>query len=103
VSVSIASAQAGLAVTATTKPRKLTALPRPSKTGLNEEERVRLLSREAEACGPHQLTIRYAAVELARRSGDPRLLAGSLDDLAAAAVIWRERTLDDAHKRHTAA
>ena len=77
----IASARAGGSM------RRVGGMPRPSKTGLSEAERVRLLKRETEACGPNHLLIRHKAVMEAIKTGDPRLLAGSLDDLAAACVV----------------
>lgn len=79
---------------------RIGGMPRPSKMGIAETERARLLARETEACGPHHLALRHKAVLDAIKTGDPRLLAGALDDLAAAALNFRERTYNDAFRRH---
>lgn len=78
--------------------RVLHAHPRPSRMGVPAEERARLLNREREGCGPNHLAQRVKALAEARWTGDPRLLAGSLDDVAAAALNWRERVLADAQR-----
>jgi hypothetical protein len=71
--------------------------PRPSKQfrKLTPEERDQLLAREAEECGPGTLALRIRAVAEARKIGDPRALAGSLEDVAAAALSWSQRTVVD--------
>jgi hypothetical protein len=71
--------------------------PRPSKEfrKLSEEDRDRLLGRESQDCGPGVLTTRVRAVIEAKNSGDPRALAGTLEDLAAAALNWADRTILD--------
>jgi hypothetical protein len=72
--------------------------PRPRRR-VSPEQRAELLARENEACGPHHFLQRVAAVIEAAKTGDARLLAGSLDDVAAAALVWEERTLLDwAHR-----
>jgi hypothetical protein len=96
-SIGIAAAKAGNPVNG-----KSRRMPRPSKMGLTEEQRVELLSRESQECGPAALVLKFKAVAMARVTGDPRLLAGALDDLAACAVNWRQRTLGDAHRRPAA-
>ena len=62
---------------------------------LTEDDKARLLARETDVCGPTQWVARVRAVMEAQQSGDPRMLAGALDDVAAASVIWSMRTLDD--------
>lgn len=60
-----------------------------------QERRAELLQREQEACGPHTFLLRvYAALESAK-TGDARMLAGHLEDVAAAALVWQERTIND--------
>jgi hypothetical protein len=71
--------------------------PRPTREfrRLSEEDRDRLLSRETQDCGPGVLATRTRAVIEAKNSGDPRALAGTLEDLAAAALNWADRTIID--------
>jgi hypothetical protein len=59
---------------------------------------VQLLNRETEACGPTQLAARARAVAQARALGDPMILAGALDDLAAVAVNWSTRCRADSQR-----
>lgn len=73
-------------------------LPRGTRK-MTEAQRTRLLNRETMACGPAQLVTRFAAVETARRLGDPAILAGALDDLASAAVTWSTRCRADVERR----
>ena len=71
--------------------------PRPSREfrKLSEADRDRLLGRETQDCGPGVLVTRTRAVVEARNAGDPRALAGTLEDLAAAALNWADRTIAD--------
>jgi hypothetical protein len=71
--------------------------PRPGQEfrKLSADERARLLGRESEECGPGVLLVRLRAVIEAKNNGDPRSLAGTLEDLAAAALSWSERTVTD--------
>ena len=66
---------------------------------ISPEQRAELLARESDACGPNHFMLRVKAVIDARATGDARLLAGSLEDVAAAALSWQERTVYDwAHR-----
>lgn len=51
----------------------------------------KLLERENNPCGPALFITRLRAVKEAEADGEPKLLAGALEDLAAAAVGWSYR------------
>ena len=70
------------------------SLPRPRRR-ISPEQRADLLARGSGACGPNHFILRVKAVIDAQATGDARLLAGSLEDVAAAAMVWKERTIHD--------
>lgn len=72
---------------------------RRKKPRLTDAAKVKLLSRETEACGPAQLAMRYVAVNQARLTGDPKLTMGELEDLAAVAMQWRQRIDEDMRRK----
>ncbi len=51
----------------------------------------KLLERENNPCGPALFLTRLQAVSEAKEAAEPKLLAGALEDLAAAAVGWSYR------------
>jgi hypothetical protein len=51
----------------------------------------KFLSRESNPCGPGLLTLRIRAVVAAEKQDEPKLLAGALEDLAAASVGYAYR------------
>lgn len=67
------------------------ALPPPRVPRITEQGRAKYLQREGQACGPVQFAARLQAVVEARRDGEEKIIAGSLEDLAAAAIVWADR------------
>lgn len=66
--------------------------PRLTAQGLRK-----LLERENNPCGPGLLVTRLRAVKHAQEQGEAKLLAGALEDLAAAAVGYSYRVRARSH------